>query len=618
MERYPQEIAIDIDSFRASGWKSAIQLGEREGYSSMWEGLSSAARSAIEQGQLPEGKSLWLLADLCSMMLHPETPVEPFKPYAVIDGKRSSLPGDFDPAEIRIFAEFVVDVDDPWLRARLADVAWQLLDPRSQKYALEAIDAYRSISIDVETWIRGGRECWARAISLTQMLRGGAGDRLKQIEGAVIVAFRTATNADNYLSLWLAELLEKHRLGREYVQEIAEKLEALGRQCDVEGEVKRAEDYFEASAKWYSKLGQSAKAAEMTVCLAEAYVKEAVARTTSEQPSHMAAATFYEDAIQAYRTIPRRERATHRVEERISELRRHLTEAGEKAVGEMSSISSGKIDISELIVTAIGAVQGKTVQEAFLAFANTDSGANVTSLREFAERTLREHPLQGLFASTHYSSDGRVIAKTPEMGFGDIGSAAYEANVWAQMVKHYSMQIGLVVQGRILPALEVLRIEHRVTRSDFAAITNRAPIVPIDRRALMAQALYAGYGDDFVGAIHILIPQIEHLVRAHLKAANIRTTNLDPEGIENEYGLSTLIDIPEAKQIFGENLAFEIKALFCDALGPNLRNELAHGLLSEAECNSIYAVYAWWLGVRLTINAFWNSMRKMEAGAQPS
>jgi len=62
--------------------------------------------------------------------------------------------------------------------------------------------------------------------------------------------------------------------------------------------------------------------------------------------------------------------------------------------------------------------------------------------------------------------------------------------------------------------------------------------------------------------------------------------NLDKDGIENENGMSTLIGLPEAEQVFGKDLVFEFESLFCNAFGPNLRNELAHGLLHENSCNS--------------------------------
>jgi hypothetical protein len=102
------------------------------------------------------------------------------------------------------------------------------------------------------------------------------------------------------------------------------------------------------------------------------------------------------------------------------------------------------------------------------------------------------------------------------------------------------------------------------------------------------------------------------MVRFHLKNAGVKTTNLDIDGIENEIGLSTLMGLPETETVFGKDISFELKALFCDALGPNLRNELAHGLLDDDSFQSIHAIYAWWMGLRLVVNPFWNAARKIE------
>ena len=67
------------------------------------------------------------------------------------------------------------------------------------------------------------------------------------------------------------------------------------------------------------------------------------------------------------------------------------------------------------------------------------------------------------------------------------------------------------------------------------------------------------------------------------------------------------MDLPQTEEIFGEDLSFEIKALFCDPFGPNLRNELAHGLLGDRACESTSAIYAWWFGLKLVFNTFWNA-----------
>jgi hypothetical protein len=142
--------------------------------------------------------------------------------------------------------------------------------------------------------------------------------------------------------------------------------------------------------------------------------------------------------------------------------------------------------------------------------------------------------------------------------------------------------------------------------------------VPVGRERIIAKALFAGYDNDFVTALHILIPQLEHLVRFHLKQHGAKTTNLDKNGIENEKGLSTLMELPEIETIFRKDLSFEIKALFCDPFGPNLRNELAHGLLDYEEAQSIYSIYAWWLGLSIIFNMFWNAKHSGTDSSEPA
>ncbi len=578
----------------------------------MWQAFSAAARTAMDEGAEVRGKVLWLLADACSMMLSPSSQNEPFKPFTVMGGQRSVIPDDLNEADIEFFANIVDAIDDIWLKARLADLIWLKKAPRDASFALRAIDAYRSMPLDTNTWIHGGRDCWPRAINLARMLKAGAGDRLVKMENLIVVAFNAATQADGFLGLWLADLLKANGLGKMHRADVAKKLNALAHRFDSEGDLHRAREYFSAAADWYEAIPDAAKAASMSVLVAEGWVKEAIAQVSSVNPSHMVAASFYENAIQTYRTIPRAERATHRVDERIAELRTHLNDSGEKSLGEMGVITTPGVDIVQLVENARKSVAGKPFKEALLSFANLHQGENVEKLRKNVLERMRQFPLQFLSAATVMSSDGRVIAKRPAMSWGGDLTEEDEIAIRAEMIRDYGMLVSIVVQGDIWPAHEVLLLEHRVREANFIDLARHSPIVPKDRAGLFGKALFAGYERDFVTALHLLIPQIEHMVRVHLKQAGAKTTNLDKDGIQNENGMSALMDLPEANQVFGKDLAFELRSLFCCAFGPNLRNELAHGLLDEDACHSPFAIYAWWLALRLTFNTWWNAAHKDE------
>lgn len=124
---------------------------------------------------------------------------------------------------------------------------------------------------------------------------------------------------------------------------------------------------------------------------------------------------------------------------------------------------------------------------------------------------------------------------------------------------------------------------------------------------------------DFGMAVHLLIPQLENIVRYHMKKDGLKTSNTDLEGIENENGLSTLLDVEGVEEIFGPDIVFELKALFCSAIGPNLRNAFAHGLMDDNDFYSVDAVYAWWFMLRWVATVYWaQAARNHQASEQPT
>jgi len=128
-------------------------------------------------------------------------------------------------------------------------------------------------------------------------------------------------------------------------------------------------------------------------------------------------------------------------------------------------------------------------------------------------------------------------------------------------------------------------------------------LVPSDRVKLTAKALCKGFDYDFASAIHLLCPQLENIVRVLLKNAGVITSNVDENGIEKENGLSTLLTLPETKSLFDKDICFELQAVFTAPYGPNLRNEVAHGLLNDSTSSSLPSIYGWWLVLRLIVRS---------------
>lgn len=588
-----------IEDLRGCGWKAVI--AGKEGPTEIWPAFSAAAREALAADSIGKSNALTLLADVSSLRLVAASASEPFKPMMVMGNKRTSVTDDFTPEQAALLAEFLAEVDHPFLRARLADLAWILTEPRDPNLAEAAIDAYSTFPLTVEGWVRGSQEAWRRALRLARSTKAKA--KTSVLERALIGAFDAATDKEGFLALWLTGLLEEHGLAHDRRGDVATKLAALSSTFEAAGDLHRAHEYAEGAATWYRRDLQ--KFAEMVSRIADLWMKRADGDASRSQPAGLAAHTFLENAIHALRRIPKAQRAALTVDERITALHRRLADAGKITIQQMAEIRSPTIDISDEIARAEEAVQGKSAIEALFAFANLYGGAKVDRLRASAEKMLREHPLRSLFGASHMSSDGRVIAKRPGFDFSDPDSA--EAAIRAEMVEEYTRYTGLVMQAQVWPALQIIIHEHRLRETDFLQIASGSPVVPPARAGLVAKALYAGFELDFTAAVHVMVPQLENLVRYHLKRAGAKTSTINSDGIETENGLSTLIELEHAQKIFGPDLCFEIKASFCDPMGPNLRNEVAHGLLDDGACQSGAAIFGWWRFFRLIFNPYWQA-----------
>lgn len=616
IERYPVTTALSLDALDTSGWRDSLAAAKRGGYSAMWSALSTSARAATDANEYPKARVLWLLADSCSMMLKPESPSDPFRPIVELAGGRSAMAADFPDDALTFMEEASSRIDDVLLRARLCDVVW--VRRRSAALASLAIDTYLLVPIDVESWLRDGRDCWQRAIQLCHQLGRGSGDRLAKILDRLLASLSQVGPSDSYLAIWVANAIRDTGRHKDNAGVVAEALKTLAQEIGRQGDRRRSIDHWIEAGRWHAASDNKQMEAEAHVAAADTWMQLADDCAASGKRQHAEAAAHLESAIQTLRLVPRALRGSLSVESKIQDAHRRMTQFGELAVEEMGTIKSDPIDLTDWVQRARQGVQGKSVVEALRGLATVHRLADVGRDREFARQMVTDHPLSSLFAAKYLSSDGRVVAKVSGSGPGLQGADQDSPAVRAQMIRHHSMCIGLAVQGSILPALECLRAEHRIREVDFVAMARRSGIVPIGREGLIGKCLYFGLEGDWAGAVHVLVPQIEHIVRAHLKQAGSKTTTLDVRGIEQEVGLSSLMENPAVDQVLGPSVAWEIRALFCDNLGPNMRNEIAHGLVDDGIGNSVFACYAWWIMLRLVMTAFWTASGPTPAGSQPT
>lgn len=343
------------------------------------------------------------------------------------------------------------------------------------------------------------------------------------------------------------------------------------------------------AAAWFSE----SDADSMSGCIergARTYIAEADARVASDpNAGALVEGHFLEKAIATLRTLPRRYRVDHGIEELIAELRERLVSSRETAIEAMMRIESDPVDLTDAVTYGRGRVSGRSSSwEALAMFGTLRPPLNAEKTHASAQ-DLIEGSVSRIFSSSTYTQDGRKVTASPRSP-----GESQDSAVWEEMVRIVSFHAQSVVTGLILPAQQVLTFEHAYGRDSLLRVCLDSPTVPEGHAQLWAAGLTFGLSGDYGPAVAILVPQLEHLVRIMVKKRGAHTLFVDENGVETEKGLTALLDMPEAAEVPGDGMVMEFKALLVDQGAANLRHDIAHGLLDDTAASSYEAVYMWW------------------------
>ena len=291
--------------------------------------------------------------------------------------------------------------------------------------------------------------------------------------------------------------------------------------------------------------------------------------------------------------------STYQVDERIDELMLRREDLLRQGISEMESI---RVDVTEefnqFSEAACAAVTGKDHIEALKKFVNLrsiiGSIVDVDELTSHTVNELRNSIASSIFPTTTISIDGRVTSNHPPIS---ANPSSDDPAVRAQVEEDYMLDVEFFAKAALLPALKVIRQEHCLEPELFFSIVERSPVVPPRRTQAFGNGLLEGYKGNFAVAFQVLSPQIEHLIRFHLKQRGVNTRKRK-NGVDEELLLGRLLYHDKTEEIFGTNLLFELRTLFHPR-----RNDQAHGLIDDTSSPSHYDVYIWWLMLRLVFNS---------------
>lgn len=601
-----------------SWWRDAVNAESR--LLSISQLILEATRDATGK---PSEPVLRVLSVATSALLRPNRWNEPFEPVATLGGRRSSLPSDLDADDVALLsriAHLMDDTENASLRARVCDVSWFYGNRADVALLDRAIAAYTAVPLTLDAWYAEGRNAWERALELA-VRRGEDGyAQIQAMALALLDRLRSGEGASGYFGVQLSQMIRDRRLaGEDEASQLA--ILCVQRASDArEAANWRVEQGWEQEATlWFRSLNLRDEASAAQARLAESFISEADDRRRGVGGAASTASHFVELALKTLLQIPRTYRTAHTLGIRIADLRRVLADDRQVLLESMVPMRGESVDLTEQVADARRRVDGRDKVAALGALGMLSPLASFKAVMSHAKAGIQEFPLSNLFGSETYSSSGQKVSSRPaaDMAPPSTPDAEPDEILWSAMVRDHEILTSLVVQGRILPALELIRLQHQFSAALLFDLCRHSPFIPSGHEWTWARGLLHGLDGDFVSAVCVLVPQIEHVVRVQLKQAGAHTLVTDERGIETEKGLSALLDDQKSIEVLGVDLRFELKALFTASQGPNLRNVIAHGLASDGHLMGHAAVYAWWLAVRMTVFSWATKQDFGNADAHP-
>lgn len=554
--------------------------------------LAQRAREA-EGSSSVRARTLTAMARATSAMLNPDSWDEPFSPAIVSGGSRSIVPSDLDAVELALLAEALPVIEPVVLRARIADVVWTYRSPRDPAVALMATDAYLAIPLTWDAWARSGRDSYRRVVELARR-QGKPGAAVLEKLSSKLVGFLAEDRGTGYLQAQVSEVLRAaSKTAPEQARELAHRLEEFATHAALGSRAERA--LLREASAWWNRGQRDEDACRCQVLVANSYATEAEMRMAGDRPALVASGPM-EKSLEALRLLPRKYRTAHGIEEVISQRQQRLRELRQLSLEEMTPIAQEPIEIYEFVKKAQNRVSGLERPAALIVLSRIAPLFDLDEQKDSAREHLAGGILRLLTRST-ISGDGRKVS----VGAGDAASEPSDQELTDELVRRNHHRLGLVVQALIAPALEVISTEHRFDLSFVESVCRESPTVPIRHAGLWARGIWHGLNGDMPSAVSLLVPQIEQMVRLRLKAQGLHTLYIGDNGVETEKALGSLLEMPEAKVFLGEDLTFELQSVLLEQVGPNLRNEIAHGLVTDAVLWGAASVYVWWLCLRMAL-----------------
>jgi lysyl-tRNA synthetase class 1 len=577
-------VELTADSVKIPGWVSNVLASfEHRAGPYMEVGIADALQAARKtQGDLGEADWQGFLAESSAFLfLEGRGEASIWGTYFAPMGSGTKANGtsfctpDVEALDARIVAHWEARVKEcghPVMRARYSDLIWDLkrkitgqrADPN---YARIAIDSYLKAAEDklypMEIF---GIQWLGRALDLSLSINDG--DRTKHVV-EFMFEFYERVAQPQFVGTWLFlfdKLYGQKFLQPEEERRIIANLEKMlattsDKTASETGVYQRLDPWgaqaaAERLAQHYRRQGDKSNVERVIKAYGDAF------KFMAGQTNSMMATAWLQPVIERYEQEGLKAEA--------EQLQLMSADKG-KNIGADLKEYSAKVnikteDIEKLVESLIGGDDLNTA----LARVAVYFIPKVQDTRKFLEDMRTQAPLMSLIPINIIASDGHTTAK--------IGSLDEDPD--GRLHKQLAETIGFY-QPFLARTLARLREQYAPTTENVLDFLCKSPLFTESRSGLLRDGLLAYEQEDLVKAIHILVPQVEDILRnflGNLGRPTLKTVKGYP-GTMDAKSMNEVLRDEHMQAVLTENLWRYLEVVYIDKRGINLRNNLAHGLL---------------------------------------
>ena len=327
---------------------------------------------------------------------------------------------------------------------------------------------------------------------------------------------------------------------------------------------------------WLKILKRQDEIDAVLLKIGESYVLDA----DKEGNTNLVKAEFYQLAAKHYANIGEREKVYH-LKVKIKDAFKNAESSGEfKTISTTQSVSVEQMEketkdffkesIEDTFATLSHSIDFVINKEKIMLQATEQAKNSLYKLVDFG----------------HIEGNRKVFSTQDD---DDIVKHLTFQNYGIELEVMFSTVVNFIWTKMIDMGLTVQMVIDRICETEYMDET---------QKEIIAVGINRFFEDDYVSALHVLVPQFESYFRTFFEWGEFPTTSLKNNGLQHEQNFNDFLRQDFVREYLDENLLFMIEFVMVEQLGKNLRNNIAHGL-SDIKAfrknNCLIVVYLFWL-----------------------